>query len=196
MSNLSEAQRAAGADGGPVAPEPPVVSILRKIDRGLAVGESVLLCICLAALILLAVFQSVKRHFFPPSPFWVSEVVRYAVFCVGLIGAALATQSDRLFNIDMMTRMFRPRGKMVIRIITSIFTIVVCYYFFIGSMYLRSAMLDETGEVIPPGIGILSLPIAAVLIATHMALHILIDVYYLVTGRVNPDVVSPVVSAH
>src|SRR5215470_3246653 len=106
MSNLAEAQRAAhlGSDE-PVADEPRFVAILRKIDRAFMHLEGVLVTACLFALIVVGAFAALKRRFAPPSPFWTDELVRYMVFFVGLVGAALAAQSDRLFNIDMFTRL-------------------------------------------------------------------------------------------
>jgi TRAP-type C4-dicarboxylate transport system permease small subunit len=114
------------------------------------------------------------------------------VFFIGLVGAALATQSDRLFNIDMFTRALGVRGKLVVRILSAAFTIYVCWQFFNGSLTLRKiALMDERGEILDPSWGVLSLPIAMVLMSVHLALHIIIDVYYLGTGKRPPEFEIP-----
>src|SRR5215813_6591694 len=106
MSNLAEAQRAAhlGSDE-PVVDEPRFVSILRTIDRALAHVEGFVVTLCLFALVVIGAFAALKRRFAPPAPFWTDEFVRYMVFFIGLIGAGLAAQSDRLFNIDLFARL-------------------------------------------------------------------------------------------
>jgi TRAP-type C4-dicarboxylate transport system permease small subunit len=193
MSSLAEAQRAAGAgDGTPLPPDPPVVAVLRKIDRGLGKLEEILLGVFLLALLVVGVLGAVKRNFLPPSPFWLEEAVRYSVFFLGLVGAALAAQSDRLFNIDMFTRVLGVRGKLVLKILTSLFTIWVCWMFMKSSFILREvALAGEEGELLAPETGILSLPIAMIAIMAHLALHALIALYFLVTGKTPPEMVGP-----
>lgn len=193
MSSLAEAQRAAGVgDGAPPPPDPPVVAALRTIDRSLAKLEEILLGVFLLALLLIGVLGAVKRNFLPPSPFWIEEAVRYCVFAIGLIGAALAAQSERLFNIDMFTRLFGVRGKLVVQILSALFTIAVCWMFMKSSFVLREvALAGEEGELLAPETGILSLPIAMIAIMTHLALHALIALYFLVTGRTPPEMLGP-----
>src|SRR5262245_66591949 len=114
MSNIAEAERAAGVVAAPQrTPEGGFIGALTRVDRAIALVERAALFLVLLLLVGVAVYQSLRRHFFPPSPFWVAEVVRYSVFFLGLVGAALATQSDRLFNIDMLTRLISPRGRLV-----------------------------------------------------------------------------------
>jgi TRAP-type C4-dicarboxylate transport system permease small subunit len=198
MSNLAEAQRAAHlGEDEPIPEEPRAVALLRTIDRGLMNLESLVVTLVLVVLILVGVYGALKRNFAPPAPFWTDEIIRYAVFWIGLIGAALAAQSDRLFNIDMFTRSLSVRGKLVIRLISAGFTIFVCWLFFRSSVSLREILLDEKGEILDPKWGVLALPIGMALIATHMLLHILIDGIYLVSGRTPPELepVKPITEA-
>jgi TRAP-type C4-dicarboxylate transport system permease small subunit len=193
MSSFAEAQRAAHV-GEPIlaAPEPAPVAALRRIDRGLAKIEEILLALFLAILLVIGVIGAVKRNFLPPSPFWLEEAVRYSVFFIGLLGAALAAQSDRLFNIDMFARLMGVRGKLVIRVLSSAFTIAICWLFLSSSLIVRRvALAGEEGEILPPEIGILSLPIAMAAIMLHLFLHLLIALYYLATGKTPPDLAVP-----
>jgi TRAP-type C4-dicarboxylate transport system permease small subunit len=192
MSSLAEAQRAAHVgDEPPAPPEPHLVRVLRSLDRGLAKLEEVALALCLLALLLVGVLGALKRNFFPPSPFWIDEAVRYSVFFIGLLGAALATQSDRLFNIDMFARLMSVRGKLIVRMLASAFTIGVCFIFLESSLILREVLKGEEGELFEPTTGILSLPIAMIAIMVHLTLHFLIAGYYLVTGGTPPELAGP-----
>jgi TRAP-type C4-dicarboxylate transport system permease small subunit len=192
MSNLAEALREARlGEDEPRPPEPGPIPTLRAIDRGLSYIEGIAVTIVLFVLIFVGVYGAVKRNFAPPAPFWTDEIIRYSVFFIGLIGAALAAQSERLFNIDMFTRALSVRGKLVVRIVAALFTIYVCWMFLVGSFELRTILLDEKGEIIDPKWGVLSLPTAAILIGAHMLLHIAIDGFYVATGQTPPDFEMP-----
>ncbi len=192
MSNLAEAMREAHlGEAEPRPPEPGPIPTLRAIDRGLAAAESVAVTIFLFVLIFVGVFGALKRNFAPPAPFWTDEVIRYSVFFIGLVGAALAAQSERLFNIDMFTRALSVRGKLGMRVVMALFTLAVCWMFFTGSLQLREILLDEKGEILDPKWGVLSLPIAVLLIAAHMLIHVAIDLYYLAAGKTPPAFEMP-----
>jgi TRAP-type C4-dicarboxylate transport system permease small subunit len=191
MSSLAEAQRAAQTgDAAPAPPEPGVVAALRTVDRAIARLEEVVLALFLAVLIIVGAYGAYKRNLAPPSPYWSDEIIRYAVFVVGLTGAALAAQSERLFNIDMFTRILGARGKLVLKILQAAFTIGVCWLFFTSSLVLRTSLVGEEGEILAPTTGVLALPIAMTLISLHMFIHILIAGYYLATGKTPPSMAS------
>ena len=191
MSSLAEAQRTAGDEGHEPPPdEPSFVQLLRKIDVGFAHIEEVLLLVFLAILMLVGIYAVVARKVFEGQPeytAWTFEVIRYTVFFIGLTGAALATQGDRLFNIDSFTRMFSPRGRLIVRLLTAAFTIVICIFLVRAGLALRGVVADERSELVPPGLGSLSLPIAFALIIIHVLLHVTIDVHYLLRGKVPPE---------
>ncbi len=173
----------------PPPPEPSFVISLRAVDRVFAKIEEMALAALLMTLIFLAVYQAYKRNVAPPSPYWPDELIRYSVFYIGLLGAALASQSDRLINIDMLTRLFSPRGKLIIRLVTTAFTLGVCVLLVKGGFHVRdiNVQLHEEGELISPATGILALPVGAALIGFHLTLHAVIDIYYLATGRKPPE---------
>jgi TRAP-type C4-dicarboxylate transport system permease small subunit len=168
--------------------EPSGIKALRTIGRALQKVEELVLAVLLLVLILLAVYNAYTRHFNPPSPYWPDEVIRYAVFSIGLLGAALAANSGRLMNIDLVVRLFPPRARVWLRVLTTLFTLYVCYLLVVGSMEVRKVNLElhEHGEVITPATGILVLPIASILIGLHLALHMIIDIYYLAMGKLPP----------
>ena len=106
----------------------------------------------------------------------------------GRNGPALAANTGRLMNIDLVVRLFTPKQRVVLRILAAMFTLVVCYLLFMGSLEVRAVnlRLGEQGEIISPAEGILVLPVAAILIAIHLTLHMIIDAYYLAIGRLPP----------
>jgi TRAP-type C4-dicarboxylate transport system permease small subunit len=172
----------------PPPDEPGIIKGLRKLGRSLSRLEELVLAALLVTLIVLAVYNAYKRHFSPPSPYWPDEIIRYSVFSIGMLGAALAANTGRLMNIDLVVRLFTPKQRVVLRVLTSLFTLVVCYLLFMGSLEVRAVnlRLGEQGEIISPAEGILVLPVAAILIGIHITLHMIIDAYYLAIGRLPP----------
>jgi TRAP-type C4-dicarboxylate transport system permease small subunit len=116
-------------------------------------------------------------------------VIRYLVFTIGLFGAATAAQSERLFNIDMMTRLAGKKGKLVIRVVTSIFTVYACEVFIRGAWTLKRISLagEVSDRAISPVVAVYILVAALSLVAAHMTLHACEDLYYLLTGVLPPE---------
>ena len=172
----------------PPPDEPGFIKGLRKTGRLMSRVEEVILSVLLVILIVLAVYNAYKRHFSPPSPYWPDEIIRYAVFSIGLLGAALAANTGRLMNIDLFVRLFGPRTRVWMRVLATLFTLYVLYLMIMGSLEVREVnmRLHEHGELVTPATGILVLPIACFLIGVHMTLHMIIDLYYLSIGRLPP----------
>ncbi len=162
--------------------------MLRTVDRALAKVEETTLTIVLLSLVFLGVYQMIRVHWLPPAPYFTRELIKYCVLFIGMIAGALAAQSDRLFNIDMFTRIFGMRGKLVIRIISALFCVWICFMYIQGSRALLAVLAGEKGEVMAPATGMLPLPVGAGLIGAHLTLHSIIDAYYLISGRPSPDV--------
>ena len=139
------------------------------------------------AIVFVGVYQLVRVHWLKPAPYWTREVIKYCVLFIGMVAGALAAQSERLFNIDMFTRAFGPRGRLVVRIVSALFCAWICLMYIRGGTVLLGVLADEQGEVISPATGMLALPAGAALIGLHMLLHAAIDAYYLASGRPSPD---------
>ena len=186
MSGSSQAKGLLGAVAPAIA-EPRGVALLRRIDRTLATVEAVALTFVLIAIVFVGVYQLVRVHWLKPAPYWTREVIKYCVLFIGMVAGALAAQSERLFNIDMFTRAFGPRGRLVVRIVSALFCAWICLMYIRGGTVLLGVLADEKGEVISPATGMLALPAGAALIGLHMLLHAAIDAYYLASGRPSPD---------
>ena len=203
MAGTAQAKGLLQAEGGAPAPEETgFVGAVRWTDRAIAKAEELSLTFVLLALLFLGVYQLVTVHWFPPAPYWSRDVIHYCVLYIAVVAGALAAQSDRLFNIDMFARFFNQRGKLLIRILTAAFTLVICWVAYKAGMRLRDILAGEADEVAAeaPAWWLVKLkdsapyfiPFGMLLIASHFALHILIDGYYLVTGKPSPDVADVV----
>ena len=190
---------AAAPPAGPAAPAdtPPApprwLAAIRKVDLAVARVEELALAIMMVALISLAVYQTVKRNFLGgmQAP-WVGDAFGHMVFFVGLLGAALAAQSSRMVNIDLLARAFSRRGRLALRVLTSAFTIYMCWLLVRGGLHLRAVNLavETRGEFLSPRSAALALPVTGILIGLHVALHAAIDVHYLCARTIPPELVD------
>jgi TRAP-type C4-dicarboxylate transport system permease small subunit len=96
-----------------------VIRVGNLIEDGILVG-------LLATMIGLAVAQIVLRNLFNSGIIWSDALLRVLVLWVGLLGAMAATRDDRQITIDVLSRALPKRWKAGIRVVTDLFTSVVC----------------------------------------------------------------------
>jgi TRAP-type C4-dicarboxylate transport system permease small subunit len=172
----------------PAHPEPGVVRGLRVIDKAFGLVEAAIVAVFLATLIGVGAYQAISRNFFNSNPDWVDPIIRSSVFLIGMVGAAMAAQSDRMINIDILSRFFPLRAKIAVRIITTLIAVYVCWYLIKAGLIVRGTMVGERDEnIIKAEWVALALPVFTSAIAFHMVLHSVIDAYYLVVGRKPPE---------
>ena len=169
--------------------EPAPVPALRVFDRALGIAEQAVLCGLLIALIGTAVYSAIMGNLFNKSVDWSQEVIRYSVFFIAMIGAALAGQRQRMITMDIVTRMLTDRTRAYLRVGVAALVIIVCYLLYEGGMQSRGneAQFTQSDDLISVANGIMALPIGAALIAVHYAIHLIIDVRYLAAGRIPPQ---------
>jgi TRAP-type C4-dicarboxylate transport system permease small subunit len=90
--------------------------------------ETVVLIIVLAIMVLLAFLQVVLRNFFDYGLLWGDIFLRHLVLWVGFIGASLATRDEKHINIDLFTRFLPDRWKGLPKLLTYLFSVVVCWF--------------------------------------------------------------------
>lgn len=175
-----------------IAPEPDSVQMIRKVDSSIGVLEHIVVAGFLAMLVGVAVFQVVASKFFGYRQAWSSELIQYSVFLIAMSGAALAAQTDQMISMDFVTRMVKPRSRLILRIVTRVFTIAMCGFLMYGGLWAREHGYRDAGEtVINIRTVILALPLGAGLMAFHQLMHGLIDVIYLVRGETPPEPEEP-----
>ena len=100
-------------------------SLPSRLLRLTRVLEDALLVILLAAMVVVSGAQIVLRNLFDTSFLWADPLLRVAVLWVGMIGAMVATRSDRQISIDALSRFLPDRWKARVRVVTDLFTAVV-----------------------------------------------------------------------
>jgi len=88
--------------------------------------EDAFLALLLGAMVLLAPLQIFLRNFFDEGVTWGDPLLRVLVLWVGLLGAVSASRGDRHITIDVFSRFVGDRLRLSLRIVTSLFTVVVC----------------------------------------------------------------------
>jgi TRAP-type C4-dicarboxylate transport system permease small subunit len=100
-------------------------SVISRLLRGTALVEDALLVLILAAMVGLATTQIVLRNLFDGAILWADPMLRVGVLWVGMIGAMVATRSDKQISIDAVSQFLPTRWKARVRVITDLFTAVV-----------------------------------------------------------------------
>jgi C4-dicarboxylate transporter DctQ subunit len=102
-----------------------VPSVVSRLLRATALVEDLLLVLILAAMVLLAGTQIILRNVFDDAILWAGPMLRVGVLWVGLIGAMVATRSDKQISIDAVSRFLPVRWKARVRVLTDVFTAIV-----------------------------------------------------------------------
>jgi TRAP-type C4-dicarboxylate transport system permease small subunit len=100
-------------------------SVISRLLRTTALFEDALLVLILAAMVVLSATQIVLRNLFDGAILWADPMLRVGVLWVGMIGAMVATRSDKQISVDAVSRFLPTRMKARVRIITDVFTAVV-----------------------------------------------------------------------
>lgn len=105
---------------------PPPNNRRSRAGRYIAAVEDGLLAVLVAALIGLAATQILLRNVWDSGIAWGDPLLRILVLWVGLIGAMVATRENNQITIDVLSRYLPARTNTVCRLITDLFTVVVC----------------------------------------------------------------------
>jgi TRAP-type transport system small permease protein len=176
-------------EAAPPADEPAAAARLRRIDEGIGRAETGVLIVLVTMLVGVAVYQVILDKLMDERPTWPFEVIRYSVFFVAVTGASLAAQRKGMFNMDLVTRKFSPRGRAILRIATAVLVAIMLTLVIKVALTLRANTFTtkEAHEVFAEADGYTALIVGAGLIAVHFVLHAVIEVVYLVNGKVPPD---------
>jgi TRAP-type C4-dicarboxylate transport system permease small subunit len=178
---------------------PAPIRALAALSRALAVVEGVGIAVCLVSLVGLAVFQFVARNLrlhgllaVPAPPTWIDGVIRHAVFVLGFLGAAYATFTGRHIRVDAITRLFGPRARLFIRMVTALAALVICVlvtraaYDFLLVCREEAAEVGNEGQLFTSARGALVIIVGVVLVGFHFAIQVVIDAVYALSGRPPP----------
>jgi TRAP-type C4-dicarboxylate transport system permease small subunit len=123
---------------------------------------------------------------------WWHYIVRGGTFATAMFAAVFATQQQRHLAMDLVSRRLTPRGRLVLGVALKLLTIGVALLLFRSGLHQRavaggSEHLDFLGLRIIDADVVATISIGAALIALHSLLHLLIDVDYLVRGKLPPE---------
>lgn len=123
---------------------------------------------------------------------WWHYIVRGGTFATAMFAAVFATQQQRHLAMDLVSRRLAPRGRLVLGVALKLLTIGVAALLFISGLSQRAVAggtdsLDVFGLRINDADIVTTISIGAALIALHAALHIAIDLDYLVRGKLPPE---------
>lgn len=150
------------------------MKILKKIARVLGTLEKGLLVGMVFVMILLSFLQVVLREFFSTSILWGDTFLRHLVLWVAFFGAAIATDQNGHFAIDVVKNSLPPVARRLAQLVTDLFVSVVMAFmvraavtFFIDE-YKFGSILFTVGETQVPAFWMDSiLPIGFGLLLAH-----------------------------
>jgi TRAP-type C4-dicarboxylate transport system permease small subunit len=100
-------------------------SVVGRLLRVTGLVEDALLVLILAAMVILSATQIILRNLFDGAILWADPMLRVGVLWVGMIGAMVATRSDKQISVDALSRFLPTLWKARVRVITDLFTAVV-----------------------------------------------------------------------
>jgi TRAP-type C4-dicarboxylate transport system permease small subunit len=89
-------------------------------------SEDLVLTLMLTGLITISCLQILLRNAFGYSFLWADPLSRNLVLWLGLMGAATASRGDKHINIDLTGQLLKGKKLHALRLITSLFTVMVC----------------------------------------------------------------------
>ena len=130
------------------------MTILRRIDEGLARGEAALIALVLLAMIVVASIQALLRNCSDmgmvwasqalPSIDWADPFLMKGTLWLAFLGASLATHDEKHIAIDILPRLSTPKVRAAMRGIVGVTVGVICVYY--GRVVMRT-ILNNAQEV-------------------------------------------------
>jgi TRAP-type C4-dicarboxylate transport system permease small subunit len=165
-----------------------VSHFVRRVDNRVGMIEQGLLFVLLAAVVLTAAGAALSDKLFHHHlGRWWFTVVRGGTFTIAMFAAAFATHQQRHQAMDLVSRRISPRARLILGTLLKVFTIVIAAVLFRSGMHQRDHVGGTVEEFVSDKTIVSMLPIGAALIILHSILHIVIDIEYLVRGKLPPE---------
>lgn len=163
-----------------------LVRFLRKGDRVVGLGEQLVLFGLLATMVIVACVEAIAEQMH--SGFlWSFDVVRDATFGTAMLGAAFATYQQRNLSMDLVSRRLGHKARMFLRIFLACITIFASSLFLYAGWILRSKVVQEPNIGTLEKLTVTMIPLGASLIIFHSLVQIVIEIDYLVRGKLSPE---------
>lgn len=182
MAQIGDDQPLAFPDDGDLAKR------LRKADHVAGTVEQAVLFALLAVVVIAGASAGIADKLGKTLPS-TDYIVRTGVLAIALIGAAFASHQQRHLAMDLVSRRLKPRGRLILRLFLGAVTI------FVVGILMTSFWRDfkqlsgehNANNPLPPWLAPSTLPIGGGLVIFHTLLHLIIDVDYLVRGKLPPE---------
>lgn len=161
--------------------------ILGTLEQGVVFGLLVVVVVVAASA---ALADKVAHHQLGR---WWHYVVRGGTFSIAMFGAVFATFQQRHLAMDLVSRQMSRRGRLILGLALKLFAIAICGLLFRSGLKQREVVggtetLDVFGWFHVNDADIVAtMPIAAAMIAVHCLLQVVIDIDYLVRGKLPPE---------
>jgi TRAP-type C4-dicarboxylate transport system permease small subunit len=152
----------------------PLDKALERLERVLAIGAASLLVCAFALMLGLASLQLLLRAARLPSIPWGDIAARQLVIWVGFLGAYLATRGGRHFRIDVITRLFPPRARAWVTVVSDLLAAAVCVFLVKAGATFVTAGLDPRAILflgIPQTAAAMIVPAGFALVALQLFLR-------------------------
>lgn len=161
---------------------------LRKADHVAGTVEQAVLFALLAVVVISGATAGIADKLGKTLPS-TDYLVRTGVLAIALIGAAFASHQQRHLAMDLVSRRLPPRGRLFLRLFLGAVTI------FVVGILMTSFWRDfkqlsaehNANNPLPAWLAPSTLPIGGGLVIFHTLLHLIIDVDYLVRGKLPPE---------
>lgn len=100
---------------------------IEKLNSWIERAETIVLVSVLGIMVIFAFLQVVLRNIFNEGILWGDIFLRHLVLWVGFLGASLATREQKHINIDVFSRFMSDKGKGIVRLLTNLFSVYICY---------------------------------------------------------------------
>ena len=130
------------------------MTLLRRIDRGVALWERRTAVALLAVTVAIVILQVFFRYVLNSSLSWSEEAARYLFIWASVLGFSSCVEAGRLFRFEMLAAKLPPAGRSVCTILY-----VCAAAAFVGVLIVNGSMLAwHTTSQVSPAIGV---PMAA-----------------------------------
>ncbi len=161
---------------------------IRSLDDLIGRVEQTVLFALLATVVVVAASAALSDKLFHHQfGRWWFTIVRGGTFSIAMFGAVFATHQMRHLQMDLVSRRMPPRGRLILGIVLKLFTIAIAALLFRSGLHQRETVGGIAEEIVSDKTVVTALPIGAVLIMLHCALHIVIDADYLARGKLPPE---------
>ncbi len=165
-----------------------VSKLLRKLDDRIGNIEQGGLFAVLVVMVLVGGINVLLEKLFHFKIWFAEDVVSAGTFWMATFGAAFATQQQRHLAMDLLSKQFSPRGRLVLAAILEVATIAVALLMVKYGLRLVDVSQAVGGRhIIELPTIVAGLAFASGLIAIHAALHLTIHIDYIARGKLPPE---------